>query len=103
MSKYKLAALDMDGTLLNSQKNITPSTIETIKKALKLNKYIVLSTGRALDELRDYHQQLTDIPYGILASGALIYDFKDNKIIHHETFLTSQINKILKLSIKKTS
>ena len=96
MSKYKLAALDMDGTLLNSQKNITPSTIETIKKALKLNKYIVLSTGRALDELRDYHQQLTDIPYGILASGALIYDFKDNKIIHHETFLTSQINKIFK-------
>lgn len=35
MGKYKLAALDMDGTLLNSQKNITPSTIETIKKALK--------------------------------------------------------------------
>lgn len=49
MSKYELAALDMDGTLLNSQKNITLSTIETIKKALKLNKYIVLSTGRALD------------------------------------------------------
>ena len=62
MSKYELAALDMDGTLLNSQKNITLSTIETIKKALKLNKYIVLSTGRALDELRDYHQQLADIP-----------------------------------------
>ena len=94
MSKYELAALDMDGTLLNSQKNITLSTIETIKKALKLNKYIVLSTGRALDELRDYHQQLADIPYGILASGALIYDFKNNKIIHHETFSASQINKI---------
>lgn len=97
MNKYKLAALDMDGTLLNSQKDITTSTIETIKKALKLNKYIVLSTGRALDELRDYNQQLADIPYGILASGALIYDFKNNKIIHHETFSASQINKIFEV------
>ena len=34
----RLLALDMDGTLLNSQKNITLSTIETIKKALKLKK-----------------------------------------------------------------
>lgn len=73
MSKYELAALDMDGTLLNSQKNITLSTIETIKKALKLNKYIVLSTGRALDELRDYHQQLADIPFTPLLQGDLYF------------------------------
>ena len=33
MSKYKLIAFDMDGTLLNSNKEILPGTLKAIEKA----------------------------------------------------------------------
>ena len=34
MSEYKLIGLDMDGTLLNSKKKITPENMAAIEKAL---------------------------------------------------------------------
>ncbi|MEI3327466.1 MAG: HAD hydrolase family protein [Thomasclavelia sp.] len=58
MSNYELIALDMDGTLLNSQKKISKPTIAAIKKATSLNKYVVLSTGRGLAELKDYENEI---------------------------------------------
>lgn len=84
MSNYELIALDMDGTLLNSQKKISKQTITAIKKATALNKYVVLSTGRGLAELKDYENEICDIQYGVLESGALVYDLKNRKIIHQE-------------------
>lgn len=96
MSKYELMAIDMDGTLLNSNKEITPATHQTIEKALQLNKHIVLSTGRALSELKEYENELANIKYGICESGALIYDFQNKKVIHLETFTPCQLDSIFK-------
>ena len=36
MSQYELIAFDMDGTLLNSQKEITPRTLAALKSGLRL-------------------------------------------------------------------
>ena len=54
MGKYKLITLDMDGTLLNSNKQITEGTRAVIQQAAQEGKIIALSTGRGLAELRDY-------------------------------------------------
>ncbi|MEE3462489.1 MAG: HAD hydrolase family protein, partial [Lachnospiraceae bacterium] len=43
--KYQLAAFDMDGTLLTSDKRILPETLEAIREADKAGKYIALCTG----------------------------------------------------------
>ena len=51
---YDLAALDMDGTLLNSNSAVTPFTREALRRADDAGKVIALCTGRALSELR-YH------------------------------------------------
>lgn len=100
MIKYQLIALDMDGTLLNSQKKISKPTILAIKKALEANKYVVLSTGRAVAELNDYKNELSSIQYGILESGALIYDLKNKKIIHREHIPAKMIERILEIASK---
>ena len=36
--EYRLIAVDMDGTVLNSNKEITPRTVEAIRKALPTAK-----------------------------------------------------------------
>lgn len=44
--KYKVLALDLDGTLTNSQKKITPRTKETLIKAQQQGLKIILASGR---------------------------------------------------------
>lgn len=98
MSKYKLIAFDMDGTLLNTQKKISKHTVTALNKAIDNNKHVVLSTGRAIVELSDYKKELSNLQYGICESGALIYDFKNKKIIHQDTIPLSIINEILDIA-----
>ena len=79
--KYKLLALDMDGTLLNSEKKISPKTAKAISELSKTGVHVVLSTGRGLTEISDYKNELKFMHYGILVSGGLIYDFKKSQAV----------------------
>ena len=78
---YKLLAIDMDGTTLNSQKKISPRTKAAIDNLIKRGIYVVVSTGRGLAELSEYRADFKNMPYGILISGGLIYDFINDKPI----------------------
>jgi len=44
--KYKLVALDIDGTLLNSNSEITPATRQALRRVHESGATIVVSTGR---------------------------------------------------------
>lgn len=44
--KYKLLVLDLDGTLTNSKKEITPYTRDTLIKAQEQGLHLVLASGR---------------------------------------------------------
>ncbi len=72
---FQLIALDMDGTLLTSDKKIMPETARALRQVSDRSVHVVLSTGRGLAELTDYMDRLDFISYGILVSGALVYDF----------------------------
>ena len=76
---YKLLAIDMDGTTLNSQKKISPRTAAAIDDLIKRGVYVVVSTGRGLAEVSDYRDAFKNMPYGILISGGLVYDFINDK------------------------
>lgn len=46
MSEYKMIVLDLDGTLTNQNKEITPKTKETLMRAQEQGKIVVLASGR---------------------------------------------------------
>ena len=77
--KYKLLALDMDGTTLNSEKKISPKTAAAISELLNSGVTVVLSTGRGLSEVVDYKNELKSMHYGILVSGGMVYDILKSK------------------------
>ena len=78
MSEYKLIGLDMDGTLLNSKKKITPENMAAIEKAFSQGKEVVLSTGRSVAELREYTDiiKMKFIGYIFRKSITYIYIFQ---------------------------
>lgn len=92
---YQLIALDMDGTLLTSDKKITAKTLETIEKAIEKGKHVVLSSGRAMDELKAYERELAVLSYGIMESGAIVYDFRKKENVYQAKVAPEMINKIM--------
>ena len=79
--KYKLLALDMDGTLLNSQKKISPRTLNAVTELAKRGVYVVTSTGRNLAEIGDFREELKAMHFGILLSGGMVFDFGNDEPI----------------------
>ncbi len=95
MKNYELITFDMDGTLLDSEKNISEDSIEMIRKAAKAGKTVTLSTGRCFPELNRYLKLLPEIQYIICMSGALVYDVINQKTINSHTISVPIVQKIL--------
>ena len=82
--KYKIIALDLDGTLKNSQNQITPKTKEALIECSKRGLTVVLASGRPTPGLRHEMEELELQKYGgVLLSfnGARVYDIKNDKVI----------------------
>lgn len=58
MSKIKLIAIDIDGTLVNSKKEITPAVKEAVLAARERGIQIVICTGRPLSGTQCYLDEL---------------------------------------------
>ena len=80
MSQYRLIALDIDGTLLNSRKEVTPACADAVRKASEAGKIIVYCTGRAVSELEEFSTLLPEIRWGVFASGAGLVDMQDRSV-----------------------
>lgn len=76
MKKY-LIALDMDGTLLNSQGEISFPTLEYLKSLNKLGHKIIISSGRPIRGIMPYYQKLELSTPIICYNGAYIYPGKE--------------------------
>ncbi len=94
MRAYRLAALDMDGTLLNQNHETTPYTRAVIARAAEAGLIIALSTGRALSELWAHLHTIPGIAYVIGESGACIYDVARARILHKITLDDADVDAI---------
>ena len=83
---YQLMAVDMDGTLLNSKKAISPGDAQALNRALDLGKTVIFCTGRCLGELRDFFPLFPKMRYVLCESGAMIFDLHDRQAIHRQSF-----------------
>lgn len=84
----KILFTDLDGTLLNDQKQISEGNLSAIHKALEKGHKIVISTGRALASAKKQAETLgLTMPgcYIIAFNGACIYDIHEKKVIFSET------------------
>lgn len=80
--KYKLIVLDMDGTLLNRNKEVTMENQIALKKAREKGIQVAIATGRVFSSARFYANMLgIDSPI-IACNGALIKEAKSNEIIY---------------------
>lgn len=78
--KYKLVAIDMDGTLLNSENKVSERTRKALENARKQGTHIVIATGRILKSALHYSESLGLKNPLIACNGAIIVDESQNII-----------------------
>lgn len=91
--KYKYLSLDLDGTLTNSQKIITPKTKNALIKAQENGITIILASGRPTKGILQIAEELRLKEFGgyILSyNGAKIINCKTNEVIY-EKFVPDEI------------
>lgn len=103
--KYKLLVLDLDGTLTNNKKEITPHTLQTLLQAQANGLKIILASGRPTYGIAPLANTLQlDVYEGyILAyNGGQIIDWKTKNILY-ENVLDSAIYPYLYECAKKNN
>ena len=91
----KLVAIDIDGTLLNSKKEITPSVFEAIQDAKAAGVKIVITTGRPIAGVSKLLKELHLMDpgdYVITFNGGLVQETATGKelikdLLHYEDYL----------------
>ena len=78
----KIIALDLDGTLLTTDKRLTEENRRALERAAENGIEIVPSTGRFYKGMPEVIKDLDFIHYAITINGAEVLDLRKNKVIY---------------------
>jgi len=94
---YKLVAIDLDGTMLNSYGIVTENTKEIIQKTIQKGTDVIIASGRPIDSIKAIAKEIKSEKYFIAGNGALIYDIKNDKVIYEKYMNKKKVLEIIKL------
>ena len=94
---YKLVAIDLDGTLLNSYGEVSENTKEEIKKAIENGIEVVLASGRPISSVEDLANELQANHYLISGNGAIVYDMHKKEVVYDRFLSKEQVLNIVKI------
>jgi Cof subfamily protein (haloacid dehalogenase superfamily) len=98
-TEIKLVAFDLDGTLLNSAKDVLPSSIAIINRLRQHGVKVAICSGRILPMQMAYVKKIKLDGYVISTNGCCIDDINNNKVLF-QTFLDSKLaEKIIKFGL----
>lgn len=94
---YKLVAIDLDGTLLNSYGEVSEKNKKAIKKAMQNGKEIVIASGRPLQSAKSFALESGASNYVTCGNGSLLYDVKNDKILFDKFIDRQKVLEIIKI------
>lgn len=80
-NKIKLIALDLDATLLDSQKTISPRNLAALERARQMGVLMVPVTGRPAQGLPQAVRDLPGLRYAVTSNGATIRDWVEDRFL----------------------
>lgn len=94
---YRLIAIDLDGTLLNSYGTISENNKNSIKKAQALGTEIVIASGRPISSAKTFANEAGANKYLICGNGSVLYDIQNDQILFHKFLNKNKVLQIIKI------
>ncbi len=92
---YKLAVFDMDGTILNSNHEISKENLDAIRELENSGVKIVIATGRPNEFLKKFVRELKIKDYVISCNGSVIGKPFTDDYLHNNTIDRATVIKIV--------
>ena len=80
--RYRLLALDLDGTVLNEQKHITPTTRRALEDAIAAGVTVIPASGRPFSGLCPEFLEIPGVEYALTSNGASLFRVSDGRRIY---------------------
>ena len=94
---YKLIAVDLDGTLLNSYGNISEKNKNSIKKSMEKGAEVVIASGRPVSSAKAYANEAGANKYVICGNGSVLYDIQKEQILYNKSIDKQKVLQIIKI------
>lgn len=80
--KTQMIGMDLDGTLLTTEKKLTPYTQDVLKRAIAQGIIVLPATGRPVSGIPEEIMHFPGIRYAVTANGGRIVDVQENRTIY---------------------
>jgi 5-amino-6-(5-phospho-D-ribitylamino)uracil phosphatase len=82
MARYRMIAIDLDGTLLSPAGEVTPRAKSAVRRALDAGLLVCFATGRNWTESQDVLDALEHYPTAVFVGGAMVVDTHQRVTLH---------------------
>ena len=94
---YKLVAIDLDGTLLNSYGEISSRNKKAIEKTLIKDCNVIIASGRPIASAKSYSDEVGISNYMICGNGSMLYDIQNDNVIYDKSIERRKALQIIKI------
>lgn len=92
---YDALVLDIDGTLLDDEEQLSPRTLTAIASARRTGVKVMLATGRSHDGVREIaHRLELDVP-SVVLNGAAVYCRHEDRLIERFTLDPALVERLI--------
>ena len=95
MQDIRLIALDLDGTVFDDQKHISPRTLAAIRAALDAGIDVIPATGRSVTGVPEEFLHMEGVRYALTSNGASVVELATGRPVVTLPFETDQALKVL--------
>jgi hydroxymethylpyrimidine pyrophosphatase-like HAD family hydrolase len=96
--RYRLLALDLDGTLLNAEREIPEANRLAIEAAVRAGVVVALVTGRRFPSVRRYVEPLGPETFAVANSGAIVRKGLEGPILRRSLLPLECARRVLALA-----
>ena len=82
MSRYRMIAIDLDGTLLSPDGTVSPRNKAAVHRALRAGMLICFATGRNWTESQTVLDAVEHYDTAVFVGGAMVIDTKQRQTLH---------------------
>lgn len=97
MQQIKMIGLDLDGTLLNTKKELTDHTRRVLAAAIDAGILVLMATGRPFTGIPEELRTFPGIHYALTSNGARVLDTDHNKILIEQLLPMESAKKALRI------
>jgi Cof subfamily protein (haloacid dehalogenase superfamily) len=98
---YKLAAIDIDQTLVGPDKRIGKANAEAVRRLIARDCRVVLASGRRHDNMLPFHRELGLDGFIVSTQGAVVRHAFNNQVLHEAHLAPRDVAELIREGLRR--